>query len=841
MSNASEVCDLCGLPLRYGRFTSFQGGHQVHFCCQGCRQVYIMLSEAAQATDPAAFRHTDLFRRCVAMGVIPRSEEDLAAASQTTSGRNTAPSGDLSPLSDREDYLTLHFSVEGMWCPACAWVIEETLNKKPGVDGACCNFSTDRLRCRYDPTRTSPDEIQRFVQHLGYRAQPPDALVGDREHRRAFVRFVISTFLTMNVMMLSFALYTGFFTQLERDTVWKISWPMFFMATVVLTYGGLPIHRKGLYGMLRGQAGMEALISIGAISAYSYSVVNLLKGDIHLYFDTTCMLMILVQLGKLLERRAKDRIQEDLGHYYALMPAKVRLCSGENANGRYVAAESLQCGDLFRVEEGETLAADGLVKSGRGLVDASSLTGEARPQPRGVGDRLVSGTRVVEGSFLVQTEKVGPFSTLGQMLTIMDTALSRKTRIEGKTDWILRTFVPGMVVLSLATALMLLMRGAAFEEAFIRALTVLVISCPCALGVAVPLARVAGVTLGARRGILVQDFTAFDKAVRVDTVVFDKTGTLTLGRWQLQAVEPLGCLKEEAVIGLAAGLEQNVDHTIAVEIQRVAKARHIDPISLTAVKIHAQGVSGFWNGQEVRIGSADFVDASPLPLANGAAGTAEDDMAVMSWIYMRVNERIEARLGFGDRLKSGAAEVVRRLQGKGYDLRLVSGDSQTATEQVGNKLALKYVIGNQRPAQKAHLIDTLRREGHIVAMVGDGVNDAPALATADLSVAVFAGRQLGEEAQAVTLMRGDPLQLDAFLNFAERVNRKIQQNLWGSLVYNLVSIPIAMAGWLSPLVAVAAMLLSSLSVTGNTLLLIRRENRAKSPGKGPLETIASRR
>ena len=834
MSNAPGVCALCGLPLRYGRFVLSQGDNQIHFCCQGCRQVYIMLSEAAEVTDPAAFRHTDLFRRCVEMGVIPRSEDDLAAAAQASSGCDTVLSDDPSPRTDREDCLTLHFSVAGMWCPACAWVIEETLNKKPGVDGACCNFSTDRLRCRYDPTRTSPDEIQRFVQRLGYRAQPPDALVADREHRREFVRFVISTFLTMNVMMLSFALYTGFFTQLESDAVWKISWPMFFMATVVLTYGGLPIHQKGLSGMLRGQAGMEALISIGAASAYSYSVVNLLKGGIHLYFDTTCMLIILVQLGKLLERRAKDRIQEDLGHYYALMPAKVRLCSDENDRGRYVAAESLRTGDLFRVMEGETLAADGYIKSGQGLVDASSLTGEARPQPRGTGHRLVSGTRVVEGTFLVQTEKVGQSSTLGQMLTIMDTALSRKTNVEGRTDWILRMFVPGIVVLSLATAMVLLVRGAAFEEAFIRALTVLVISCPCALGVAVPLARVAGVTLGARRGILVQDFAAFDKAGRVDTVVFDKTGTLTRGFWQLQVVEPMGSLQEETIIGLAAGLEHKVDHSIAVEIQRTAKARRMDPITVTAVKIHERGVSGCWNGKEVRIGSADFVDARQAPSADGAAGDAEDDMGVMSWIYMRVNERIEARLGFGDRLKPGATEVVRRLQGKGYTLKLVSGDSQTASEQVGARLALKCVIGNQRPAQKANLIETLRLEGRTVAMVGDGVNDAPALASADLSVAVFAGRQLGEEAQAVTLMRGDPLQLDAFLTFAERVNRKIQQNLWGSLVYNMVSIPIAMAGWLSPLVAVAAMLLSSLSVTGNTLLLIRGENRVMSPGKGPL-------
>ncbi len=833
MNDLPGACELCGLPLRYGRFALAQEDRRIHFCCQGCRQVYLMLSEAADATDPAEFRNSDLFRRCVEMGVIPRSEEDLAEVSHPPVFQDTAPEG-ASSSAVREGLLALHMSVEGMWCPACAWVIEETLRKRQGINAARCNFSTDRLRCEYDPTRTSPDRIQEIIAHLGYSARPPDALTADRQQRRQFVRFAISAFISMNVMMLSFSLYSGFFTDLAADAVWKISWPMFFMATVVMVYGGLPLHQRAFRGILNGQPGMEALISIGAISAYSYSVFNLLQGSIHLYFDTTCMLIILVQLGKLLERRAKDRIQEDLGHYYTLMPAKVRLCSVADTRGRYVAAAQLASGDLFRVADGETLAADGLVIEGQGTIDASSLTGEARPQPRIEGDRLVSGTRVIEGTFLVRAENVGPAATLGQMLAIMDAALSRKTLVEGRTDRILRLFVPVMIVLAALTTLVLLAQGAAFEPAFIRGLTVLVISCPCALGLAVPLARVAGVSLAARRGILVQDFTAFDMAERVDTVVFDKTGTLTHGRWQLQSVVPLATLTAHEILALAAGMEQGVDHPIAVEIQRAARARQIDVLPVTALTSHARGVSGNWEGRPVRLGSADFAGAARFVLDDTAANQAADDTAVVSWIFLAVSDRIVARLGFGDRLKSGASAAVRRLQARHLDLSIISGDSQTTTDQVGARLGINNVMGDRRPAEKARFIENLRRKGHCVAMVGDGVNDAPALASADLSVAVFAGRQLGEEAQAVTLMQGDPLQMDAFLAFAVRVNRKIEQNLWGSLIYNLVSIPIAMAGWLSPLVAVVAMLLSSLSVTGNTLLLIRGENRSTSAAEaGP--------
>jgi heavy metal translocating P-type ATPase len=826
MTTLYDGCELCGLPLRYGTFTLELNDRKAHFCCQGCRQVYLMLAEAADTSDPADFRHTELFRRCVEAGVIPRSEEDLAAAAARPSPTLPKSSPDDMSSVSRNDFLVLHFAVEGMWCPACAWVIEETLNRRHGITGAQCNFSTDRLRCAYDPTRTSPDEIQGVIQRLGYDLHFPEDLTTDRGRRRQFIRFAITAFISMNVMMLSFALYFGFFTDLAADAVWKISWPMFFMATVVMVYGGLPLHRKGLTGILSGQPGMEALISIGAISAYGYSLFNLLQGSIHLYFDTTCMLIFLVQLGKLLERRAKDRIQEDLGHYFTLMPAKVRICIGTDTRGRYVAAGQLAPGDLFRVADGETLAADGLVIEGQGLVDASSLTGEARPQPRAVGDRLVSGTRVIEGTFVVRAETVGAASTLGQMLAIMDAALSRKTIVEGRTDRILRLFVPVMIVLAVLTAIVLLLQGVDFEAAFIRGLTVLVISCPCALGVAVPLARVAGVSLAARRGILVQDFAAFDTAERVDTVVFDKTGTLTQGRWQLQSVEPLATLAEREILALAAGMEHGVDHPVAVEIQRSARARQIERLPVTAVTPHARGVAALWQHQSVRLGSADFTGAAQPVREDTAVNPAMDDSAVVSWIFLAVDEKLVARLGFGDRLKPGASAAVERLQARQLDLRIISGDSQATTHQVGSRLGIKSVMGNQQPVEKARIIQDLRRAGHRVAMVGDGINDAPALASADLSVAVFAGRQLGEEAQAVTLMQGDPLQMETFLSFAARVNRKIEQNLWGSLIYNLVSIPIAMAGWLTPLVAVVAMLLSSLSVTGNTLLLIRGENQS---------------
>ena len=277
-------------------------GRVLPFCCQGCRQVYLMLSEAADAPDPSRFRETDLFRRCVAAGIIPASEAELKRAL-----REQHPvSADVPPATahqtDARDHrLTVNLTIDGMWCPACAWVIEETLLRSEGVSAANCNFATDRLRCTYQPEICSPDRIADQIRQLGYQARRPQDPSRDTEKRRLFIRLAITTFLTMNVMMLSVALYSGFFSQLDPDSIHKLSWPLVVMTTVVMLYGGGPVHRKALAGMAKGRPGMEALISIGAVCAFAYSLFGFLGGSIHLSFDTACMLITLVLLGKILE------------------------------------------------------------------------------------------------------------------------------------------------------------------------------------------------------------------------------------------------------------------------------------------------------------------------------------------------------------------------------------------------------------------------------------------------------------------------------------------------------------------------------------------------------------
>ena len=810
MNDAPDRCDLCGLPLPAGPPRSEYDGATYRFCCAGCRQVFRMLMEASDSPDPARFRETELFRTCRTMGIVPASEEERADMAFRES---SVPRRPESPEPD-DASLDLNLRIDGMWCPACAWIIDAALEKSPGIRFVATDFSLDRLRCRYDPVRTSPRDVIRRIERLGYRATPPEA-GGAAEKRRAAIRFAVSALFTMNVMMFSLALYGGFFTSLTRSDIHKLSVPIFLMACIPFFYGGAEIHRRALAGFRNAAFGMETLVSVAASSAFFYSVFNLFQGSLHLYFDTASSLVTLTLLGKLLERGARDRVAGDLESFFSLRPGKARIVTPEWPRGRYVAAEALRVDDRFRVEAGETVPADGIVLEGGGALDEAALTGESVPVPRRPGERLRAGTEVAEGDFLAEVEAIGEATTLGRMIAIMERTLGRRTAFEGRTDRILRWFTPAILALAAGTGAARLFLGASVEDALVRTITVMVISCPCALGVAIPLARVAGIAAAGRKGLLVRDFAAFEIADRANAAVFDKTGTLTEGRYRLREVHPLGRWSEQTLLSLAAGLEAGADHPVAGAIRAGAAAREIAPATVPMIEETPRGRSGEWNGRSLRIGAAEWATGAALP---ESLRPTDSDSAVC----LSVDGATAGVFHLGDRIRAGASETVDALKARGWRVALISGDAENTARRVAARLGIETARGNCLPDAKADFVAGLQAEGRTVAMVGDGVNDAPALARADLALAVHSGSRLDREAAAVTLMRGEPSQLLDFLTLARRVNRTIFQNLACAFIYNLLAIPVAMAGLLTPIWAVVAMLSSSLTVIGNTLRLVRR-------------------
>ncbi|MGD8521485.1 MAG: cation-translocating P-type ATPase [Desulfobacterales bacterium] len=821
-------CDLCGLPVRHGNISATFGSQTYVFCCMGCRQVFNILLEATDSGNPAKFKETELFRQCQEKGIIPKSEADLAASTFENLSSTPAPqaadktSAGAGASNAATDALPLNLKVGNMWCPACAWLIDQALKKSEGIIESRCNFSTDRLQIEYNPIRTSPNQIIQSIRKLGYKAAVPKEPQDAIERRKEFIRFIISVFLTMNVMMMSYALYSGFFTELTPDTIYKLSWPAFIMATIVLFYGGFEFFKKAWAGLSNAAFSMETLIIMGSLSAYIYSTFNLLAGSIHVYFDTASILITLVLLGKTLERRAKSRVLEDLELFFTLKPTKVRICSQHYPQGRYVSAEQLEKDDTFQVNETEIVPADGRILSGTGSIDESSLTGEPLPVTKKPGDAIRSGSRILKGTFKIKAEKVGNASTLGQMIDIIEKALLSKTPLEGKTDIILQWFVPAIIALAAGTALIGRLVGLTTEVSILRAVTVMVISCPCALGIAIPLARVAGISIAGKQGILVRNFKAFEQADKVDGFVFDKTGTVTEGRWELLDIIALETLSADAALALAAGLEENSDHFIAREILRQAEDKGLTPVKIENIRTNAKGLTGDAEGRQIKIGAAELLAEELRQIDSTNADTLSDAQVKHSCVYLGVDGKLAAVFIFGDALRAGTLSTIEKLHSLGYRLALVSGDGERTTQAIGQQIGIDASYGNKMPQDKAAFIREWQTQGMRVAMVGDGINDAPALVQSDLAIAMHAGAQLSKETADITLMRAEPEQVADFLNFAAQVNKKIFQNLVFTFLYNAIGIPIAMIGLLTPLIAVSAMLLSSLSVTGNTLLLVKK-------------------
>jgi P-type Cu+ transporter len=786
--------------------------------------VYSMLMESDRYGDEIDFTKTDLYKKCVAAGIIPDPSGKQAQASSNNSALESVDgsrTGDGS-MAESKNLLSWSFNISGMWCPACAWVVEETLGKSKGITAVSCNFSSDRGKVAYDPVKTSPETIQKTIANLGYSAS---ALQEDRKRStRDFVRFFITLLFSMNVMMFSWAIYSGFFITLSKNAIQLLSWPVFAMASIVLIYGGFPIHQRALASIRLGTPGMETLISIGSISAYGFSVFSMLEGSIHLYFDAASMLILLVLIGKMLEQSAKNRINEGLADFFSLAPEKVKICTDQFPNGRYVSIKQLAEQDVIQAEQGEILAADGVVIKGDATVDESSITGEAKPINVSPNDTVKSGSKIISGLIQVQALQVGDQSVLGKMLLVMEESLSGRTRQSARFEGLLRYFVPGVVGLSVLTFLYWLAAGLNTYEALNRGLSVMVISCPCALGIAIPLALVAGVSLAGKHGILVRNFEAFENTDGLDTIVFDKTGTLTSGKMQVLAIQTYGNISQELAPQLACALETDSKHYIAGTLKAYCSDKILKPATVSDIQHFPNGISGKFESQPIRLGSLDFVGSEKI-IGSPEADVDNFGAQILSQIYLTINDQLAASIQLGDSIRCGVKNLISTLHSLQMSTSLVSGDSIEPTVAVAASagIDIESSRGGLLPHEKAEFIRALKPTRKKIAMVGDGVNDAAAMAESDLAVAVHSGLNPGEGVAAITLMQEDPVQLLDFIKLAKRVNRTVRQNLIFALIYNLIGIPIAAIGLLNPIVAVTAMLCSSLSVTLNTVLLVKRE------------------
>ncbi|RJF88007.1 heavy metal translocating P-type ATPase [Oleomonas cavernae] len=705
---------------------------------------------------------------------------------------------------------SITLKIDGMTCAACVSRIEKSLAAVPGVARADVNLATETARVEGSSDKTA---LVAAVEATGYGARvvadafDPALETGAGAPRLAEVAAAVLLTLPLVLPMLLAPFDLG----LMLPGWWQLA-----LASIVQLGLGWRFYVHGYRALRAGAGNMDLLVALGTTAAYGLSLYLLLThGDHHLYFEASAAVITLVLLGKHLEARAKRETGAALRALAALRPDRaLRLDAA--GNEVEVAADELRPGDLVVVRAGARLPADGTVQAGASAVDEALLTGESLPVPKHPGDTVVGGAVNGEGRLVVRVGAIGEQAFLGSVMRMVAAAQGAKPPIQRLVDRISAIFVPVVVVIALAAMLAWLVAGASAEDAIIHGVAVLVIACPCALGLATPAALMVGTGLAARNGILIRDPAALEAARQVDVVVFDKTGTLTQGKPRLVAVE---AADEAHALAIAAALQASSSHPLARALIEAAEARNLKiPKVAEGRDLSGRGVTGTVEGADYLLGSERAALEAGIPAAAPLRPGASESVLVRRDAAGAV---MLARFAFEDALRPGSAAAIAELHRRGIATALISGDRRAAAQAIAGRLGIEQVEAEVLPGDKAAAIDRLRADGKVVAMVGDGLNDAPALAAADLGIAMAGGVDVAMATAGITLMRPDPLLVPAALDLAAAVAAKIRSNLFWAFAYNVVGIPLAALGLLSPIVAGVAMAASSVSVLGNALLLRR--------------------
>lgn len=721
---------------------------------------------------------------------------------------------------------TFDLPITGMTCASCAGRVERALRKVPGVQVATVNLANERAHVEVSG-QIDPAVLLAAVDKAGYGAslvQDSAAQQADQRQRHDTERWqlVVAIVLALPLVLQMILQPFGVHGMLP-------AWLQFALATPVQFLLGARFYIAAWKAVRAGAGNMDLLVALGTSAGYGLSVYQWLSaapGTMpHLYFEASAVVIALVLLGKYLESSAKRQTASAIRALEALRPDRaIRLVNGQEVD---VAISELSVGDTVVVKPGERFPVDGEVTEGQSHADEALISGESLPVPKQPGDRVTGGAINGEGRLLISTRALGAETVLARIIRLVEAAQSAKAPIQKLVDKVSQVFVPVVLLTAIATLTGWLMAGASLESALINAVTVLVIACPCALGLATPTAIMAGTGVAARHGILIKDAEALERAHEVTTVVFDKTGTLTSGTPRIAHLVALDG-NENNVLELAGALQRGSEHPLAKAVLGVTTERGLQLETVSNSRALAgRGIAGTLGGRELALGNQRLLQESGLLPESGLTGDALHERALaweaegrtLSWlIELSPQRQVLGLFAFGDTLKTGAVEAIAQLNARHISSHLLTGDNRGSARVVAQALDISDVHAEVLPADKAATVVSLKKTG-VVAMVGDGINDAPALAAADIGIAMGGGTDVAMHAAGITLMRGDPRLIPAALDISRKTYAKIRQNLFWAFVYNLIGIPLAAFGLLNPVLAGAAMALSSVSVVSNALLL----------------------
>ncbi|NMY29628.1 copper-translocating P-type ATPase [Pseudomonas sp. WS 5021] len=715
---------------------------------------------------------------------------------------------------------TFDLPISGMTCASCVGRVERALNKVPGVQSVSVNLANERAHVEVAGQMDAAILIA-AVEKAGYTATLPQSETATqasqeqrlkRERWSLVMAIVLALPLVLPMLVQPFGLH------------WMLpAWIQFLLATPVQFIFGARFYVAAWKAVRAGAGNMDLLVAIGTSAGYGLSIYQWLIApagvEPHLYFEASAVVIALVLLGKYLESRAKRQTASAIRALEALRPERaIQVIDGREQD---VAISALRLNDLVLVKPGERFPVDGEVVEGQSHADEALITGESLPVPKQPGDKVTGGAINGEGRLLVRTLALGAESVLARIIRLVEDAQAAKAPIQKLVDKVSQVFVPTVLVIALATLIGWWLYGAPLETALINAVAVLVIACPCALGLATPTAIMAGTGVAARHGILIKDAEALERAHEVSAVVFDKTGTLTSGAPKIAHLHAVDG-NEALLLQQAGALQRGSEHPLAKAVLDACNDQGLPVADVSASQsLTGRGIAGTLDGRQLALGNRRMLDETGLKPGDLAANASawEAEGRTLSWLIEQSPQlRVLGLFAFGDTLKEGALQAVQQLKARNISSHLLTGDNRGSARVVAQALGIDDVHAEVLPADKAATVAELKKTG-VVAMVGDGINDAPALAAADIGIAMGGGTDVAMHAAGITLMRGDPRLVPAALEISRKTYAKIRQNLFWAFVYNLIGIPLAVFGLLNPVLAGAAMALSSVSVVSNALLL----------------------
>ncbi|HHE8934100.1 TPA: heavy metal translocating P-type ATPase, partial [Haemophilus influenzae] len=707
----------------------------------------------------------------------------------------------------------ISIQIGGMTCQSCANRIEKVLNKKPFVQQAGVNFAVEEAQVVFDATQASETQIIEIIHKTGFSAHIKQANELPIEENTSIPwRLIILWIINIPFLIGMLGMMSGSH-HLMLPPIWQ-----FALASIVQLWLAIPFYRGAIGSIRGGLANMDVLVSTGTLTIYLYSAFMLFyhadHAMGHVYFEASVMVIGFVSLGKFLEDRTKKHSLNSLSMLLQLTPKKVTVLRNEKWSE--IALDQVNIGEIIRANQGERIAADGIIESGNGWCDESHLTGESRPEEKQKGGKVLAGAMVTEGSIIYRANQLGSQTLLGDMMNALSDAQGSKAPIARFADKVASVFVPVVLVISLVTFTLTYILTNDSVSSLIHAVSVLVIACPCVLGLATPAAIMVGLGKAVNAGVWFKDAAAMEETAHVDTVVLDKTGTLTKGELEISALwQPQSAVySEDDLYRFAAAVERQANHPIAKAIVQAAEQKMLEiPTALFSKIEVGQGIQAeLEQVGTIKVGKPDYCGLI-LPK------NLEDIWQIASIVAVSINDEPIGAFALTDTLKNDSLHAIQRLQQQNIDVVIMSGDQQSVVDYIAKQLGIKKAFGGLSPRDKAEQIQKLKAQGHIVAMVGDGINDAPALAAANVSFAMKSGSDIAEQTASATLMQHSVNQLVDALFIAIATLKNIKQNLFFALIYNILGIPLAAFGFLSPIIAGAAMALSSISVLMNSLRL----------------------